>query len=87
MSSIPVGSPSSGLENFAVHLIREGQWREAVYLVREETGVSVAQAEHAVERMALKHGLQRFSRTFFVAIIALCGLTTIVLAGLVEILS
>ncbi len=74
-------------EPVVLHLIREGQWREAIYLYREETGVNVAIAEQAVERLALKHGVHRYSRTFFVSMIATCGLSLITIAGLVEWLS
>lgn len=74
-------------EPVVLHLIREGQWREAVYLYREETGVNVAIAEQAIERLALKHGVHRYSRAFFVSMIATCGLSLLTLAGLVEWLS
>ena len=45
----------SNLDSLAIHLIREGQWSEAISLYREELGVSVAQAEAKV----LLHGLLR----------------------------
>jgi hypothetical protein len=80
-------SSPAGLENFVVHLIREGHWREAVYLLREEQGLSVAQAELDVEQLALKYGVHRFSRQFFIALIAGCGISLVVLAGIVEMLS
>ena len=72
------------VEAFAVHLIREGLWREAVALCREEAGLSVAQAEHLVERIALKHGVHRYSRAFFVSWIAACGFSVLALAGWLE---
>jgi hypothetical protein len=74
-------------EPFAIHLIREGMWREAVHLYREETGVSTAQAEHAIERLALEHGVHRFSRFFFVGVIAMSGISVMLLAGIVKWLS
>ncbi len=74
-------------ESVALHLIREGHWREAIYLYREETGVNIAVAEQAIEKLALKHGVHRYSRAFFVTLIALCGISVIALAGLIEWLS
>ncbi len=67
MLPCPVGY---GFEAVAIHLIREGQWREAVHLYREETGANLAQAEQAVERLALEQGIHRYSRGFLVSIIA-----------------
>ncbi len=88
MSSILASShPTIINESVAVHLIREGQWREAIYLYREETGVNLAVAEQAVERLALQHGVHRYSRGFYIAMIALCGLSVLMLASLIEWLS
>lgn len=88
MSSVLVRQkPHLSNESVAVHLIREGYWREAIYLYREETGVNLAVAEQAIERLALKHGVHRYSRAFFVTLIALCGVSLITLAGLIEWLS
>ena len=88
MSSVLVSqTPHLVNESVAVHLIREGQWREAIYLYREETGVNLAVAEQAIERLALKHGVHRYSRAFCVSFIALLGLSLITAAGLVEWLS
>jgi hypothetical protein len=89
VSSVLASSKQHHLVNepVAVHLIREGQWREAIFLYREETGVNLAIAEQAIERLAIKHGVHRYSRAFFVTLIALCGLSVITLAGLVELLS
>jgi hypothetical protein len=42
----------SNLDSLAIHLIREGQWAEAISLYREELGVSVAQAEAKVLALA-----------------------------------
>lgn len=74
-------------EPVVIHLIREGQWREAVYLYREETGVNLAIAEQAIERLAIKHGVHRYSRGFFLTMIATCGLSILTLAQLVVWLS
>ena len=88
VSSALISPPSQiATEPVAVHLIREGQWREAIYLYREETGVNLAIAEQAIERLALKHGIHRYSRGFCVTLIAILGLSLIMLAGLVEWLS
>ncbi len=74
-------------EPITIHLIREGLWREAIYLYREEMGVSTAQAEQAIERLALEYGVHRYSRYFFVAMIALSGISVILLASIIKILS
>lgn len=42
----------SNLDSLAIHLIREGQWSEAISLYREELGVTVAQAEAKVFALA-----------------------------------
>jgi hypothetical protein len=42
----------SNLDSLAIHLIREGQWSEAISLYREELGVSMAQAEARVLALA-----------------------------------
>ncbi len=88
VSSFPTVSNSTiAQEPFAIHLIREGMWREAVYLYREETGVSMAQAEHAIEKLALECGVHRYSRYFFVGMIAMSGISVVLLAGIVKWLS
>lgn len=47
----------SNLDSLAIHLIREGQWTEAVSLYRDELGVSFPQAEQLVGRLAEEYGL------------------------------
>ncbi len=47
----------SNLDSLAIHLIREGQWSEAVRLYRDELGLSVPQAEDLVSRIAEEYGL------------------------------
>lgn len=42
----------SNLDSLAIHLIREGQWTEAVKLYRDELGLSFPQAEKRVDRLA-----------------------------------
>mgnify|MGYP003338014173 CR=1 FL=1 len=48
----------SNLDGLVVTLIREGHWREAVGLCRDELGVSLIQAEHKVQTIAEETGLQ-----------------------------
>lgn len=84
MLPCPVGY---GFEAVAIHLIREGQWREAIHLYREETGANLAQAEQAVERLALEHGIHRYSRGFMMSMVAVAGGSLIAVAGIIELLS
>ena len=72
---------NQNIESLTLHLIQSGQWREAVYLVREESGSNLSQAEAQVERLALVHGIHRYSRGFMVSIIGLIGLSLFAVGG------
>jgi len=72
---------NQNVESLTLHLIQSGQWREAVYLVRDESGSNLSQAEAQVERLALVHGIHRYSRGFMVSIIGLIGLSLFAVGG------
>jgi len=71
-------------ESLALHLIQSGQWREAVYLVREDSGYSLTQAENLVEKLALIHGIHKYSRGFLVSIVGLVGAAVFALGGILH---
>ncbi len=48
----------SNLDSLAIHLIREGQWSEAVCLYRDELGLSIPQAERLVVHLADEYNLR-----------------------------
>jgi hypothetical protein len=68
----------------ALHLIQSGQWREAVYLIREESGANLTQAEALVERLALVHGIHRHSRAFLVTVVGLIGVSLFAIGGVLQ---
>jgi hypothetical protein len=80
----PFIGTNSNTEAIALHFIRGGQWREAVYVVREELGLNLPQAEAAVEHLAIQHGIHRYSRMQWMTMIALVGLSTVGVTGLLH---
>lgn len=81
MSSRSVGY---SVEAVATQLIRAGQWREAVFLYREESGASLTEAEDAIEDLALRQGVHRYSRPFLVGMIASMGIFVFFISILIE---
>jgi hypothetical protein len=75
---------SQNTNALALHLMQSGQWREAVYLVREESGANLSQAEAHVELLALRHGIHRYSRGFLVATIGFIGASIFALGGMLQ---
>jgi len=75
---------SQNTNALALHLIQSGQWREAVYLVREESGANLSQAEAQVERLALLHGIHRYSRAFLVTVVGLIGASIFAIGGMLQ---
>lgn len=73
----------SNLDSLAIHLIREGQWSDAILLYREELGVTVAQAEARVLALADEYEILYPGRWAAWFTLAFAGLS---LAGLVFLL-
>ncbi|MBU6239823.1 MAG: hypothetical protein KGQ51_18560 [Planctomycetes bacterium] len=73
----------SNLDSLAIHLIREGQWSEAISLYREELGVSMAQAEARVLALAEEYEILYPGRWGAWLTLAFAGLS---LLGLVIVL-
>jgi len=65
----------SNLDSLAVHLLREGQFEEAVCLYRDELGLTVPQAELLVQRLAEEYELHCPNRLITWLWIALAGFT------------
>jgi hypothetical protein len=45
--------------DFVLHLLRQGDWGQAIVAYREEAGVDHEQARVAVNALAAQHGIQR----------------------------
>ncbi|MCE3016582.1 MAG: hypothetical protein ACK56W_04750 [Pirellula sp.] len=65
----------SNLDSLAIHLLREGQFEEAVDLYRDELGLTIPQAELLVHRLAEEYELRCPNRLITWLWIALAGFT------------
>ncbi len=74
----------SNIDLLAVHLIRDGQWAEAVCLYRDELGVSVLQAEERVAVLADEYGISHPERWFAWFAIAFGGILLFVLTSVLQ---
>jgi hypothetical protein len=74
----------SNLDSLAIHLIREGQWSEAISLYREELGVSVAQAEAKVLALAEEYEILYPGRWAAWLTIGFAGLSLFALVFLLQ---
>lgn len=75
----------SNIDSLAIHLLREGQWSEAIHLYRDELGLSVPQAEQIVSRLADDYGLRQPQRLMSWMIVAICGFSLFALASFLQI--
>lgn len=58
-------------QDLVLHLLREGEWRDAVMAYAEETGVTTDEANEAVKALAVGQNIQRSgSRWLMIAAIA-----------------
>jgi hypothetical protein len=73
----------SNLDSLAIHLIREGQWAEAVCLYRDELGLSLPQAEQLVHRLADEYDVHCPRRLLHWLWIALGGALILLMAVLI----
>jgi hypothetical protein len=76
----------TSIDSLAVHLMRCGQWSEAVRLYRDELGVSVLQAEERVARLADEYGMTHPERWVSWLAIAFGGLSLFALAGILQLI-
>jgi len=76
----------SNLDSLAIHLIREGQWTEAILLYREELGVTMMQAESRVVALAEEYDILYPGRWGAWLAIAFGGLTLFGLAAILQII-
>lgn len=76
----------SNLDSLAIHLIREGQWSEAILLYRDELGVTVAQAEAKVHALAEEYEILYPGRWAAWLAIAFAGFSLFALVILLQII-
>lgn len=65
--------------DLVIHLLREGDWQEAVLAYAEEAGVTNREASEAVEALAASHHIERHSFSWL-AVAAIASLL-LLLAG------
>ncbi len=87
-ASYPASSEArmSTLDSLAIHLIRDGQWSEAVLLYRDELGVTVNQAEAKVVSLAEEYGIFYPGRWLSWLSIAFGGFSLFALAMVLQII-
>ncbi|MCU0714676.1 MAG: hypothetical protein MUD03_00950 [Pirellula sp.] len=74
----------SNLDSLAIHLIRAGQWSEAVCLYRDELGLSLPQAEQLVLRISEEYDLKHPGRLLSWLWIALAGFSILCMVALID---
>jgi hypothetical protein len=74
----------SNLDSLAIHLIRAGQWSEAIHLYRDEMGLSIPQAEQIVLGLADDYGLKHPQRLMTWVAIAFGGFSLFALASVLQ---
>jgi hypothetical protein len=76
----------SQLDSLAIHLIREGQWSEAIILYREELGVTMTQAEARVMALAEEYEILYPGRWNTWLAIAFGGLSLFALVSILQLI-
>lgn len=70
--------------DLVLHLLREGDWHDAVIAYAEEAGITASEAEQAVEQLAAHHQIRRRSYRWltFAAVASAASLAALWLVAL-----
>ncbi len=76
----------SSLDSLAIHLIRAGQWSEAIGLYRDELGISIPQAEEIVAKLADEYSLRHPERFLSWLAIAFGGFSLFAIVAVLQLI-